>query len=76
MATCPRCARALRRGHRCRPLWLQRLPRRAGAVVIGAAVGASVHQLVDSASVPVLGTVIGGISFVTVSLFSGAFRHQ
>ncbi len=64
MATCPRCLGPLSEGHRCRPLWRKRLWRRTAAALLGGAIGAFVQgATMETAALPVMGFVIGGLFF-------------
>lgn len=63
MATCPRCLGPLSEGHRCRPVWIRRLRRQAGATLLGGLFGAFVHLLIEPMQVPIMGLVIGGLLF-------------
>lgn len=63
MATCPRCLGHLSDGHRCRPIWVKRLRRQAGATLLGGLFGGFVHLLIVPEHLPVMGFVIGGLLF-------------
>jgi hypothetical protein len=61
MATCPRCLGPLSEGHRCKPVWIKRLVRQLVAILIGGGLGGLVQFLLDSAHLPAMGFVIGGL---------------
>jgi hypothetical protein len=44
-------------------VWLKRLRRQIAAIVLGGALGAFIHILIEPSHLPVMGFVIGGLLF-------------
>ncbi|MBM3750496.1 MAG: hypothetical protein FJW21_04855 [Acidimicrobiia bacterium] len=61
MATCPRCLGPLSEGHRCHPIWINRLNRQLWATLVIGLLGAFVQMLVIPDHLPVMGFVVGGL---------------